>query len=89
MIEPVPQLRLLPTMLVAPFTSQLQAQRFPFTLRIEPTVENRLSQPSILLLFQLRAIDRNRVREQLGRLDAADLQRLTATLQAMLLPPPA
>jgi mRNA-degrading endonuclease toxin of MazEF toxin-antitoxin module len=37
----------LPTMLVLPVTSQLDARRFPFTLRVEPTTANGLTMPSM------------------------------------------
>jgi mRNA-degrading endonuclease toxin of MazEF toxin-antitoxin module len=48
----------LPTIVVAPLTSQLAALRFPYTLRIEPSSENGLSLPSMILLFQIQVVDR-------------------------------
>ncbi len=66
----------LPTVLVMPLTLQLAAARFPGTLRIDPDDENQLSMPSVLLVFQLRAIDRRRLAGRLGRISSAQLAHL-------------
>ncbi len=55
--------------LIIPFTSNMLALRFPYTLKIEPSLKNGLSFPSILLIFQLRAIDSKRLRKRLGELE--------------------
>ena len=73
----------LPTVLVVPLTSRLSASRFPGTLRVEPTVQNGLTVPSVALLFQLGACDLDRIQGQLGRLDDEDVRR-TATLAKRL-----
>lgn len=51
----------LSVVMIVPFTSNLKAQRFPHTIVVEPTEENGLTVQSVLLVFQLRAIDRQRV----------------------------
>jgi mRNA interferase MazF len=76
--------QVLPTIMVVPLTSQLASLRFPFTLRIEPTATNGLSQPSVLLAFQLRAIDRVRVSRTIGRLESHDLDSLDDMLRHLL-----
>ena len=68
----------LPTVLIVPLTSRLDALRFPATRRIDPTPANGLSSPSVALIFQLGAADINRIRERLGRLDESDLQGVQA-----------
>ena len=68
----------LPTVLIVPLTSRLDALRFPATRRINPTPANGLSSPSVALIFQLGAADINRIRERLGRLDESDLQGVQA-----------
>jgi mRNA interferase MazF len=73
----------LPTILVVPLTSRLSASRFPGTLRVEPTVQNGLTVPSVALLFQLGACDLDRIQGQLGRLDDEDVRRI-ATLAKRL-----
>lgn len=76
---------LLPTVMVVPFTTNLRALRFPYTLQIEPSPMNGLAQPSVLLVFQMRAVDLRRLRgEPMGRLDAGDLARLDEALRDLL-----
>jgi mRNA-degrading endonuclease toxin of MazEF toxin-antitoxin module len=56
----------LPTVLLIPFTTQQDALRFPGTVLIEPDGGNNLRQPSVALVFQLTAVDRNFVKNKLG-----------------------
>jgi mRNA interferase MazF len=70
--------------MVIPCTSNLAALRFPHTLRIAPTEENGLTTPSIVLAFQLRAIDKKRLDKKIGVLEAAHLDELNKTLKTML-----
>ncbi|MFN0279073.1 MAG: type II toxin-antitoxin system PemK/MazF family toxin [Pyrinomonadaceae bacterium] len=46
-----------PMLMVAPITSNLKALRFNFAVQIEPSSENGLSQTSVVLVFQMRAMD--------------------------------
>ncbi len=48
----------LATVLCIPLTTQLDALRFPGTALVETTVENRLKRPSVALVFQLTAVDK-------------------------------
>ena len=66
----------LPTTLIIPLTSRLDALRFPATWRIDPTPTNGLSDPSVALIFQLGASDIRRIRQRLGRLNDSDLQAI-------------
>ncbi|MBI4601434.1 MAG: type II toxin-antitoxin system PemK/MazF family toxin [Planctomycetes bacterium] len=66
----------LPTVLVIPFTSRLDALRFAATRRVEPTPMNGLTSPSVALVFQLGACDIRRLRERIGRLDSPDLEAI-------------
>jgi mRNA interferase MazF len=50
-----------PMLMIAPITSNLNAARFTFTVKIEPFGENGLEQTSIVMIFQMRAIDKNRI----------------------------
>ena len=59
----------LSVVMIVPFTSNLKAQRFPHTILIPPSRANGLTVPSVLLVFQLRAIDRQRVTGKLGHLE--------------------
>jgi mRNA interferase MazF len=66
----------LPTVLVVPLTSRLDAVRFPGTLGIDPSPANGITVPSVALVFQLGACDVRRLGQKLGRLDAGDVVRV-------------
>ena len=70
--------------LVVPITSSLAAQRFPHTLVLEPTISNGLEKPSVLLLFQLGAVDKRFLHHSIGTIDAALMQRVDDKLRALL-----
>jgi mRNA interferase MazF len=55
-----------PMVLLVPLTSATAALRFPGTVPVLPTPENGLTRQSLALVFQLRAIDRRRVKEHVG-----------------------
>jgi mRNA interferase MazF len=63
-----------PTVLVIPLTSQIKATGFPFTLLIEPDRNNNLDIVSVALLFQLRAIDKRRLKNKLGKISLNKLK---------------
>lgn len=69
---------------VIPLTSKLRAERFRYTIRIEPTKENGLSVPSIALVFQLSSYDQSRIVRVIGRLEQEYLIRIDAMLKDML-----
>jgi mRNA interferase MazF len=64
----------LSTILVAPMTSK----GFDFPCRVACTF---MDQSGLILLDQIRAVDKVRLRKKLGALDIATQQRLCATLQ--------
>ncbi|MFQ5794965.1 MAG: type II toxin-antitoxin system PemK/MazF family toxin [Candidatus Bipolaricaulia bacterium] len=74
----------LPTLMIVPLTGQLSALRFPHTIRVEPSNTNGLNQPSVLLVFQLRAIDQRRIIEVIGRLEEEYLDQLDAEMRRLL-----
>lgn len=74
----------LPTLLVAPLTSQLSALRFPHTLRVEPSPENGLSMPSAVLLFQLQVVDKRRILRVVGELEQRYVEQFDFGLRQML-----
>lgn len=63
----------LPTVLIIPLTSRMKAIGFPFTLLIEPDGSNNLDVDSVALVFQLRAIDKKRLKNRLGKISEAKL----------------
>lgn len=74
----------LPTIVVVPLTSQLAALRFPHTLQVEPSPDNGLSVPSVVLLFQLQVVDKRRVLRVVGELDQDHVAQINSWLRNML-----
>ena len=72
--------------MVAPITSNLNALRFGFTVKVDPSGENGLRQTSIIMIFQMRAIDKSRVVRKIGKLSDEDLQRVDAEIWKLLKP---
>jgi mRNA interferase MazF len=70
--------------LVVPLTSSLAAQHFPHTLVLEPTISNGLEKPSVLLLFQLGAVDKRFLHHTIGTIDTALMQRVDDKLRALI-----
>lgn len=77
----------LPTVLIVPLTSQLAAQTFPGTFLIHPDSENGLTKDSVALVFQLRAIDKKRLKRKIGRLNATHLTQLYQLAKTLMQSP--
>lgn len=73
-----------PLVIVAPLTSQLAALRFPGTWRLQPSEANGLSAVSVAMVFQLRALDRDRLVKRLGRIEAQDLEAILGAQDGLL-----
>ena len=74
----------LSVIMIIPFTSKLSAERFPHTILVNPSAENGLDVPSVLLVFQLRAIDRSRIGRTIGRLEPELMDQVNAEMRGML-----
>ncbi len=74
----------LSVVMIVPFTSNLKAQRFPHTMLIQPSKENGLSVPSVLLIFQLRAIDKQRVTKKIGHLEDELMGKVNQEIKDLL-----
>lgn len=70
--------------MIIPFTSNLQALRFENTLLISSNEKNGLHQDSVILVFQLRAIDRKRIKNKIGELEEDQLSKVDDLLRKML-----
>ena len=75
--------RRLPTILVVPLTSTRAALQFAGTLPIAKTAQNGLSYDSVLLVFQIRVLDKNRFHERMGELSAQMLDQIFAELDRL------
>jgi mRNA interferase MazF len=75
-----------PMLMVAPVTSNPKASRFRFTVKIVPSAMNGLSAPSVIMVFQMRAIDKARIVKKLGSLADNELALVDAEIWKMLKP---
>lgn len=73
-----------PMLMVAPISSNLKALRFRFSIKIEPSAENGLDLPSVVMVFQMRAIDKMRVTKTIGKLSDEDLEKVDFEIRQML-----
>jgi mRNA-degrading endonuclease toxin of MazEF toxin-antitoxin module len=73
----------LPTVILIPLTTQLDALRFPGTVLVQPDAENRLRQPSVALVFQLAAIDQRFLAARSGRVSPPVLRQLWNALDRL------
>ncbi len=74
----------LPTVLIVPITSKQRAAEFPSTFMIEPDEINNLDAISVALVFQLRAIDKKRLKNKIGKLKPIKLKLLKQILKDII-----
>ncbi|HFQ94720.1 MAG TPA: type II toxin-antitoxin system PemK/MazF family toxin [Anaerolineae bacterium] len=74
----------LPTVIIVPATTKMSALRFPHTIEVKPSKTNGFNQTSVLLVFQLRAIDKNRIVRKIGRLEPAYMEKLEKEIKNLL-----
>lgn len=70
--------------IIIPLTSNLQALRFPHTMEVKPSKKNGLNSISIAMAFQVRAIDKKRLKKKIGDLENPALEGLNHLLKKML-----
>lgn len=75
----------IPTVLIIPLTSKTKATAFPFTLLIKPDQSNNLSSASVALVFQLRAIDKRRLKQKLGSLKNSEVIKIKQIIRTLML----
>ena len=73
----------LSTVQIVPLTSRAKAQKFPAPLLIPPDSTNNLSARSVALVFQLRAIDRRRLKTRLGTLRRGQLTQIKRQIKML------
>ena len=74
----------LPTVLIVPLTSKLKAADFPFTFLIEPDLINNLDVTSVALVFQLRAIDKRRLKNKIGKIGREKIEIIKKMLKDIM-----
>ena len=70
--------------MIVPFTSNLHALRFPHTINVHQTEENGLTQESVALTFQLRAIDQKRLKKKIGSLNQEIMNKIDVMIRDIL-----
>ena len=73
--------RFSPTVIAAAITSQKDKARLPTHIQLSSTGGCGLARDSIVLLEQIRTLDKKRLKEHMGRLDTDAMQRVNAALQ--------
>lgn len=73
----------IPTVLVVPLTSSLDALRFPGTVLVESDSQNGLRRSSVALVFQLTAIDRRLLTNRLGNVSSKVLDEIWSALDEL------
>ena len=68
-----------PTVIAAAITSQTEKANLPTHIAV-PAAECGLSKNSIVLLEQIRTIDKKRLRGKMGRLDDASMQQINEAI---------
>ena len=72
-----------PTVIAAAITSRRFKANLPTHIRVGVT-ESGLMRASIILLEQVRTLDKQRLKEKMGNLDAADMARVDRALSVSL-----
>lgn len=70
--------------IIVPCTSNVQALRFPYTVRLSASKRNCLEMNSIALVLQIRAIDRRRLQEKIGMLEKSFISEIDRVLRQLL-----
>ncbi len=68
-----------PTVIAAAITSQKDKSRLPTHIQL-PCVGSGLSKDSVVLLEQIRTIDKKRLKEKMGRLDETSMHEINRAL---------
>ena len=72
--------RFSPTVIAAAITSQKDKARLPTHIQLQATGSG-LARDSVVLLEQIRTLDKQRLKERMGRLDDASMTRVDRALQ--------
>ncbi|MBI4692019.1 MAG: type II toxin-antitoxin system PemK/MazF family toxin [Candidatus Terrybacteria bacterium] len=70
--------------IVIPLTSNMEALKFPYTLTIFSDKQNNLSQDSVALIFQIRAVDKSRITKVIGKISTNFQKKIDKILKEVL-----
>lgn len=69
-----------PTVIAAAITSQINKAKLPTHIEIRAE-DYGLSKDSVILLEQIRTIDKKRLREKIGRLDPRNMRKVNSAIE--------
>ena len=69
--------------LIAPLTSNLRALRFSNTIKITKSKQNNLEKDSIILMFQVQALDQKRFIKKIGNIEGDYLIQVNEMLKEL------
>ncbi|MEK6874043.1 MAG: type II toxin-antitoxin system PemK/MazF family toxin [Nanoarchaeota archaeon] len=67
-----------------PITSNIQALKFPHTIEVKKSNENGLEKDSILLIFQMQSLDKNRFIHKIGVLDEDCMKNVNEIIKTLI-----
>lgn len=70
--------------IIIPFTSNIQALKYSHTILVPNSPVNGLITDSVLLLFQIRAIDNKRILKKIGKMEEEYITQMDRMLLEML-----
>jgi len=70
--------------LVVPLTSKTEALRYNYSLEINPSEKNGLNAKSIAMIFQLRAIDKRKIKNKIGNIEENIMKKIDSRIKDIL-----
>lgn len=67
-----------------PITSNIQALKFPHTIEVKKSNENGLEKDSIILIFQMQSLDKNRFIHKIGILDEDYIKKVNEIIKTLM-----
>lgn len=73
-----------PTVIIAAITSQTNKAKLPTHVELRTDKKNGISKNSIILLEQIRTIDKKRLQDKIGKVDSNTLRKIDDALKVSL-----
>lgn len=68
----------------APITSNIVAAKFSHTFTLEPTQDNGLTVPSVVLIFHLASLDQNSFQKQIGWIPSTQREAIDKLIKDLM-----
>lgn len=70
--------------IVIPLTTKIQAKKYDHSIEINPSQKNKLNETSVAMVFQLRAVDKKKIKNKIGEIDKEVLEDIETNIKEML-----